>query len=147
MDAHNAELAAEGIGHLDARAAENNEAVSEQTRRKAAQRGRPAVGLEILVGATYLRGMAGGRTVVTSSEALARFGAELAADMGAESYYDLDSFKRRERLAQKADYIASSLARHILVHPGVLGNDDEGKLVQALMGLTEGIERVIVRVS
>lgn len=109
--------------------------------------GRPSVGLTIMVGAMYLTGQPGGRTVITSSEALNRFGAELAADMGAATYWELDSFKRRERLAQKADYIASQLARHILVHPGILGNDDEGKLVQALMGLSEGIEGVITRIG
>jgi hypothetical protein len=110
-------------------------------------RGRPSTGLTILIGATYLRGLPKGRTVVTSSEVIARFGAELASDMGADSFWELDPFKRRERLAQKADYIASSLAKHVLVHPGILGNDDEGKLVQALMGLSEGIDLVIGRIS
>jgi len=110
-------------------------------------RGRPSVGLTILIGATYLRGLPKNRTVVTSSEVIARFGAELAADMGADSFWELDPFKRRERLAQKADYIASSLAKHVLIHPGILGNDDEGKLVQALMGLSEGIDLVIGRIS
>jgi hypothetical protein len=109
--------------------------------------GRPSVGLTILIGATYLSGLPKGRAVITSSEVLARFGAELASDMGADSFWELDPFKRRDRLAQKADYIASSLAKHVLVHPGILGNDDEGKLVQALMGLSEGIEAVIGRVS
>jgi hypothetical protein len=107
--------------------------------------GRRTVGLTIMVGAIPIRGPS--RPIITSSEVLARFGAELAADMGAESYWALDSFKRRERLAQKADYIAGELARHVLVHPGLLGNDDEGKLVQALMGLEQGIEAVIVRTS
>lgn len=124
------------------------EAAEEPAPAKATKgRGRPSVGLTILIGATYLRGLPKGRTVVTSSEVIARFGAELAEDMGADSFYELDPFKRRERLAQKADYIASALAKHVLVHPGILGNDDEGKLVQALMGLEEGIELVIARVS
>ncbi len=107
--------------------------------------GRPGVGLTIMIGCMQSRGVS--RPVISSAEALRRFGAELAEAMGAESYYDLDSFLRKDRLAQRADYIASELARHILVHPGVLGNDDEGKLVQALMGLDEGIEAVILRTS
>ena len=110
-------------------------------------RGRPTAGLTILVGAVPLRGSITSRTVVTSAEVLARFGAELAVDMGAESYYDLDSFKRRDRLAQKAEYIVGELARMVLVHPGILGNDDAGTLVQALMGQTEGVEAVYVRTS
>ena len=109
--------------------------------------GRPKIGLTILVGAVPVRGAMTSRTIITSAEVLARFGAELAADMGAESYYDLDSFKRRDRLAEKAAYIVSELPRSVLVHPGVLGNDDAGTLVQALMGETEGIEAVIVRTS
>jgi len=115
---------------------------------KKSTRGRPTVGLTIMVGATFLRGLPGGRTVITSAEALDRFGAELAEDMGASSYWELDSFKRRERIAQKADYIASQLARHVLVHPMNLSpHDDASALVNALMGLTEGIDAVISRVG
>lgn len=109
--------------------------------------GRPTVGLTIMVGAAPLRGAITSRTIVMSAEVLARFGAELATDMGAESYYDLETFKRRERLAQKADYIVSELGRVVLVHPGVLGNDDVGSLVQALMAQTEGIDSIIVGIS
>lgn len=109
--------------------------------------GRPTAGLVILVGAVPLKGAITSRTVVTSAEVLARFGAELAKDMGAESYYDLDSFKRRDRLAQGASHIVAELNRVVLVHPGVLGNDDVGALVQALMGQTEGIDAIYVRTS
>jgi len=109
--------------------------------------GRPTVGLTILVGAVPVRGSVMSRSVILSSEVLARFGAELAVDMNSESYYKLDSFKRRDRLAQKADYIVSELARMVLVHPGVLGNDDVGSLVQALMAQTEGVDAVFVRTA
>lgn len=110
--------------------------------------GRPKVGLTIMVGSVYLRGLPGGRTIITSDEVLARFGAELAEDMGAESFYELDSFKRRDRLKQKADYIASELARHILVHPGNLSpHDDASAIVSALIGLDEGIDAVIGRIG
>jgi len=126
-------------------AAEAPEA-AKSTKRAKGKAGRPTVGLTILVGCDYLQGAPGGRTVITSAEALARFGAELAEDMGAESYWALDSFKRRERLAQKADYIASSLAKHILIHPMNLSpHDDASALIMALMGLNEGIEAVITR--
>jgi hypothetical protein len=105
------------------------------------------VGVIILLGATYLRGLAQGREVLSSSEVLARFGAELATDMGAESYWLLDTWKRRERLAEKADYIVSQLAGTVVLHPGELGNDDIGSLLRALTGVAEGIEAVIGRVG
>jgi len=146
--AREAELAAQALQDAQDEA-ESDDAGDEapEPQQPTRGRGRPSVGLTILIGATYLRGLPKGRTVVTSSEVIARFGAELASDMGADSFWELDPFKRRERLAQQADYIASSLAKHVLVHPGILGNDDEGKLVQALMGLSEGIELVIGRIS
>lgn len=111
---------------------------------KSGKAGRPSVGLTILVGAVAVRGSLLSRDTITSAAVLARFGAELAEDMGAESYYDLDSFKRRDRLAEKAAYIAAELGRAVMIHPGTLGNEDVGSLVRALMGLPEGIEAVIV---
>jgi hypothetical protein len=109
--------------------------------------GRPRVGLTIMLGSMYLRGMASSREVLSSSEVLARFGAELASDMGADSYWLLDTWKRRERLAEKADYIVSSLAGAVIIHPGELGNDDIGTLMRSLTGVSEGIESVIGRVG
>jgi len=109
--------------------------------------GRPRVGLTIMVGSTYLRGLATSREVISSSEVLARFGAELAEDMGAQSYWLLDTWKRRERLAEKSDYIVSQLAGVVVVHPGELGNDDIGTLMRNLASVSEGIEAVIARVG
>ncbi len=124
-------------------------AAKPESKRKAGRPsvGRPPVGLTIMVGATYMRGLAGGREVVSSSEVLARFGDELAQDMGADSYWALDTWKRRERLAEKADYIVGTLAKQVVVHPGELGNDDIGALLRALMSVDEGIEAVIMRVG
>lgn len=148
--------ASEGTSDNEAQGAQEQEpeAPAEQApakgtrkRKNAKGAGRPAAGLTILVGVVPLRGAITSRTVVTSAEVLARFGAELAKDMGAESYYDLDSFKRRDRLAQGAAHIVAELNRVVLVHPGVLGNDDVGALVQALMGQTEGIDAIYVRTS
>lgn len=109
--------------------------------------GRPRVGVTILLGAAYLRGLATSREVLSSSEVLTRFGNELASDMGADSYWSLDTWKRRERLAEKADYIVSSLAGTVVMHPGELGNDDIGSLLRAMTGVAEGIEAVIGRVG
>jgi len=120
---------------------DTEEEVAEQRQPKAKKgRGRPSVGLTILIGAVQLRGTS--RPSILAQEALNRFGAELAEDMGAESYWMLDPFKRRERLAQKADYIASTLARHILVVPAVT-DPDTTAMVSALIGLVEGIEQVV----
>jgi hypothetical protein len=123
------------------------EAAAPKARTRKPGAGRPRVGLTIMVGATYLRGLASSREVVSSAEVLTRFGAELAEDMGAESYWALDTWKRRERLAEKADYIVSALAGSVIVHPGELGNDDIGTLVRSLSGVAEGIDAVIGRIG
>jgi len=109
-------------------------------RKPKASRGRPSVGLTVMIGAVQLRGTS--RPTILAQEALNRFGAELAEDMGSESYWTLDPFKRRERLAQKADYIASQLARHILIVPA-MADPDTAAMVSALVGLSEGIEQVV----
>lgn len=108
--------------------------------RKQAGPGRPKVGLGILIGAVQLRGPS--RPTVLAQEVLARFGAELAKDMGASSYFELDPFKRRERIAQKAAYIAEQLGRSVMLVPN-LSDPDISWMVSALAGLPEGVEFVI----
>lgn len=107
----------------------------------AAKTGRPRDGLTLLIGAVQLQGPRG--DTFSSSQVLERFGAELAQDMGADSYWDLDTWKRRERLAQKAEYIAGELGKATVFHLGALGSDDTGSLVRALMALP-AIGRLIV---
>lgn len=107
--------------------------------RRQAGPGRPKVGLGILIGTVQLRGPS--RPTVTAQEVLQRFGAELAKDMGTESYYELDPFKRRERIAQKAAYIAEQLGRSVMIVPN-LTDPDISWMISALAGLPEGIEFV-----
>lgn len=95
----------------------------------------------------YIGSIPRGEDYIDSSQLLARLGAQLAKDMGAEDYWSLDTFKRRERLQQRAGEIVASLAGKSVVHIGVLGNDDVGSLVRALISETEGVDLVVVAVA
>lgn len=75
--------------------------------------GRPRVGITILIGASMLQGP--DRPIMLGTALLEKVGAELAADMGAESYWALDSFKRRDRIRQKAAEIAESLGKTVII--------------------------------
>lgn len=124
-------------------AEESVEGEAEQSTKEPAKgRGRPRVGMSLFIGCTQIRGTR--RDTITSSEVLERFGAALASAMGAESYWALDTWKRRERLAQKAEYIVGELAKMQVIHPGELGNDDVGSLVRALMSVQEGVDQVVI---
>lgn len=93
-------------------------------------RGRPKLGLTILIGAAQLKGPQ--RPVVLAQSLLEQLGAELAREMGAASYWELDPFKRRDRLRLRAEAIAESLGRSILVVPN-LADPDTAALVAALI--------------
>lgn len=110
--------------------------------KKANTGGRPKTGLTLLLTGNILHGSKG-RPTMFISQVLDRFGKELAEDMGATSYWNLDTWKRRERLAEKRDYIVGELARTIVIVPSVLGNDDIGSLVNAILSSEDGLELVV----
>ena len=93
------------------------------------KRGRKPAGMTILIGCSQLKGV--DRPTLLAQELLARLGAELAKDMGAASYWELDPFKRRDRLKQRADDIAQSLGRTVLLVAGVR-DPDVDSLVSSL---------------
>jgi hypothetical protein len=97
---------------------------------KTEARGRKALGISILIGAVQFKGPE--RPTLMAQELLARLGAELAKDMGAASYWELDAFKRRDRLKQRSAEIAESLGRTVLLVPGVR-DPDVDSLVSSLI--------------
>lgn len=93
-------------------------------------RGRPKLGITILVGCVQLKGPS--RPTVLAQALLEQVGAELAKDMGASSYWELDTWKRRDRIRQRAGAIAEALGKTVLVVPGVR-DPDVDSLVSALV--------------
>ncbi len=93
-------------------------------------RGRPKAGVTLLIGCAQMKGP--DRPTTTIQELLLKLGAELAKDMGAASYWELDAFKRRDRIRQRAETIAEGLGRTVLLVPGVR-DPDADSLVGALL--------------
>lgn len=95
-----------------------------------AGKGRPKLGITILVGCVQLKGPS--RPTVLAQALLEQVGAELAKDMGASSYWELDTWKRRDRIRQRAGVIAEALGKTVLLVPGVR-DPDVDSLVSALV--------------
>ena len=83
--------------------------------------GRPRAGVIILRSSTMLVGPS--RPVVLGQSLLEEVGAEMAEDMGARSFWELDTWKRRDRLRQAGETIAERLSRSILVLPRIADPD------------------------
>lgn len=134
-----AEKPVKAKGKRPSRASSKAPAKASTTEVKAKPKGNPLepdeqAPLLILVGAMPLRPIEG-RKIVTSREMLEAWGEKLAQDMGASSYWDLDPFKRRDRLAAKAPDIVQDSGDVVVIHPGSLANDDTGSFLQALMAV------------
>ena len=93
-------------------------------------RGRPKAGITLLIGCAQMKGP--DRPTTTVQELLQKLGAELAKDMGVSSYWELDAFKRRDRIRQRAEQIAEGLGRTVLLVPGIR-DPDADSLVGALL--------------
>ena len=93
-------------------------------------KGRPKLGITILVGCVQLKGSV--RPTMLAQALLEQVGAELAKDMGASSYWELDTWKRRDRIRQRAGAIAEALGKTVLLVPGVR-DPDVDSLVSALV--------------
>lgn len=99
--------------------------------------GRPKLGCTVLIGCVQLSGPE--RPTMLASALLETVGAQLAADMGATSYWTLDPFKRRERLRERGAQIAESLGRTILL----VGSTNDPDVVSLVNGLTPHADMVI----
>jgi hypothetical protein len=92
--------------------------------------GRPRAGPWIFMGTAMLRGPT--RPMVTAQELMVRYGADLAAEMGAEHFMELDQKKRQDRLKQAGPAICEGLGRTIVVFPGGTNDFDLVALFNAL---------------
>lgn len=93
-------------------------------------RGRKPIGVTVLIGCAQFKGP--DRPQVLAQSLLEQVGAELARDMGAASYWELEPFKRRERIRQRAQILAEGLGRSVVLVPGVR-DPDVDNLVGALL--------------
>lgn len=89
--------------------------------------GRPRKGFTLLRGAMLKRGST---NVFDAHMLFERYSSELAEAVGAESYYQMDTWRRREALAAKAEPIAETLGSGILVYTS--GTPDLDYFVNAL---------------
>jgi len=125
------DAAAEARGEV-----QRNTVLVDEPAAKAETRGRKPVGLSIFIGCVPLKGPA--RPTETAQGLLQRLGAELAKDMGAGSYWELDAFKRRDRIKQRSAEIAEGLGKTMLLVAGVR-DPDVDSLVAALLPHAETI--------
>lgn len=100
--------------------------------------GRPRMSITLCMGATILHGP--NRPTMTAQALLQTIGAEMATDMGAESYWELDGRKRQDRLRQRGAEIADSLGRTVVIFPGGCNDFD---LIALFNGLVPHAEMVI----
>ena len=111
---------------------EDAPAAKPKAKKKAAKKaGRPTTGLTLLLnGASMVKGPR--RDTITAQEALEQVGAALAEQNGADSYWELDAFKRRERIRQRGEPIAAEFDKMVVLFPQ--GSDpDIANLMGALM--------------
>ena len=80
------------------------------------KRGRKPQGFTLLIGALPERAKTTG--VIGLDQEFERFGTELAREMGAESYFALDGYKRRDWLAMRARQIAETFGSKIVTAVG-----------------------------
>lgn len=101
-----------------------------------AKRGRKPASFSVYIGCVPLKGP--DRPTETAQGLLHRLGIELAKDMGAASYWELDAFKRRDRIKQRSAEIAEGLGRTILLVAGVR-DPDVDSLVSSLLPHAETV--------
>lgn len=99
--------------------------------------GRPRVGLSLYLGVVQLKGS--DRPLVMAADLMNKVGAEMATDMGAESYWALDPHKRKDRLKERGEQVAESLGRTVVVFPGGTNDFDLVALFNALEPFAETV--------
>ena len=95
------------------------------------RRGRPSKGLTLLFAGEMTRG-AGSSERVHIEEVLVELGTLLAQDAGADDYYELDTWKRRDRMSGLAANAAARLGKAIVVCPQHNMTPDAANLAAAL---------------
>lgn len=81
-----------------------------------ARRGRKPQGFTLLIGALPERAKTTG--VIGLDQEFERYGTELAKEMGADSYFALDAYKRRDWMAMRARQIAETFGSKIVTAVG-----------------------------
>lgn len=97
--------------------------------------GRPRAGITLCMGAVVLHGP--DRPTMMAQTLLDTIGADMATDMGAESYWELDGKKRQDRIKQRGAEIAESLGRTVIVFPGGTNDFDLIALFNSLVPYSE----------
>lgn len=92
--------------------------------------GRPRAGCILAMGAAPLHGP--DRPRMMAQTLLDQLGTEMATDMGAESYFQLDGKKRQDALKTAGAKIAEDLGRTIVIFPGGTNDFDLIALFNAL---------------
>lgn len=108
-------------------------------------RGRPSKGFMLLIDCVPVKGIGkvgGGKGVIRLDEVIHRYGAAMAADMGVESFYDVNAFDRRDQLCKVAEVLAAEFGTDMVVASTC--NVEERELLKALRPLAA---RVIVATS
>lgn len=81
-------------------------------------RGRPKLSFTLILGGVAVSKFPKTKNLISLADVLAEWGAKLAQHQGAESYYALDAFKRRDALAQIAEQIADELGSDYVMADG-----------------------------
>ena len=102
------------------------------------KRGRPKVGVTLLIGCSVIQGLGKACRPLTIQQVLARVGADIAERSGVASYYQLDAFRRREVFVAEAAKIAEIYNTQFIWCPAHMGPDEKA-LVGALCGLDENV--------
>lgn len=97
-------------------ATDQGEAQNATEAQAAGKPGRPKTGFTLLIGALPERCKTTG--IVGLDQEFERWGAELAKEMGADSYFALDAYKRRDWMAMRARQIAETFGSKIVTAIG-----------------------------
>jgi len=92
--------------------------------------GRPRAGITLVKGASIVHGP--DRPSMMAQSLLETLGAEMASDMGTDSFFELDQRKRQDRLKQAGKEIADTLGRTVVIFPAGTMDFDLVALFNAL---------------
>jgi hypothetical protein len=99
------------------------------------KKGRPKLGLVLRLGCSVVKGPQ--RKMLTIQDVLAMVGSQLAEAKGAENYYLLNAFERRDLIAANVEGIAEELGSVVVV--GSACCPDTRALYSALVSVSEDV--------